>query len=84
MNRYQIYLEPRTVRTYDSVSEELRLTRSAIMRDVLDRVAREYRKVITGAKSMSLKSHPLIKMAGMFKSPTGHISENIDEIYSRD
>lgn len=84
MNRYQIYLDPKAVGVLDEVSEELGKTRSAIIRDVVARVAREYGKIFRATRQISLKRHPLMKMAGIGKSPTGDVASGVDEIYLRD
>lgn len=85
MNRYQIYLDPKTVRIIDDVSQELGLRRSAIIRDVISRVAREYEKALKAARTIPLKKHPIMKMAGIIKGTSGKsIAENVDEIYFQD
>ena len=45
MNRYQIYLDPSTVETVEKVAQQLNISRSQIIRDVLDRMAKEYKKL---------------------------------------
>lgn len=84
MKRYQMYLEPKSVAVIDDLSRELDISRSQIVRDVISRMAREYEKVLTAVVSLRRKNNPLLRMAGFMKSPTGHIAENIDEIYLRD
>ena len=84
MTRYQIYLNPKSVKILDDVSEELSVTRSHVIRDVLDRVAREYEKVLSAAKKIPLKNHPLMKIIGIGKSPTGDVADGVDDIYLQD
>jgi hypothetical protein len=84
MNRYQIYLDPKDVRVLDDVSEELKLTRSAVIRDVISRAAREYEKVLKASKKISLKKHPLMRMVGIGRSKTGDVAKGVDEIYLQD
>lgn len=42
------------------------------------------KKKFIAARNLNLKNNPLLKMAGFAQSPTGKVSENIDEIYLRD
>ena len=84
MNRYQIYLNPTSVDTVDDLARELDISRSQIIRDVLDRMAREYKKILSIRNKISPKNNPLLKMAGIGKSSTGKISENVDDIYLQD
>lgn len=84
MSRYQIYLEPNTVATIDDLSSALDLSRSQIIRDVLDRVAREYKKVIFAAKGMRKSSNSILKMDGIIDAPITDLSTRGDEYYLRD
>jgi len=72
------------VNIIDDVSRDVGVTRSAIIRDVLDRVAGEYEKVLTATKKIYFKNHPLLKMAGIIKGTKPGVAENIDEIYLQD
>lgn len=84
MNRYQIYLEPQVVRTFDQLAWQLKLSRSHLIRDGLDRLLREYTKVLTNGHNLTIKNNPLFKMIGMGKSSTGKIAQDVDSIYLRD
>lgn len=84
MNRYQLYLNPQSVNVLDQLADQLDITRSQIIRDVIDRMAIEYRKVLTSTAKAQLKRNPLLKMAGLTKSPTGKVARNIDDIYLTD
>lgn len=84
MNRYQIYLNPESVDTADEMARLIDISRSQILRDVIDRVMREYRKIMAASKRLNSRNNPLLKMAGFAKSPTGRVSENVDEIYFKD
>ena len=84
MNRYQTYLNPQSVAIIDDVARDIGTSRSHIIRDVVDRVAREYKKLLTAKTLYTSRNNPLLKMAGFAKSPTGHVSENVDEIYLHD
>ena len=84
MTRYQIYLNPKSVNIIDDISREMGVARSAIIRDVIDRVVREYEKVLSAAKKIPLKNHPLMKIIGIGKSPTGDVADGVDDIYLQD
>lgn len=84
MQRYQIYLDPASVGVTDNLARALDISRSQIIREAIERIMREYRKILFARTAVSLKSHPLLKMAGFAKSPTNNVSLNVDEIYSRD
>lgn len=83
MKRYQIYLNPQSVATMDDVAHLLHVSRSQIIRDIVDRVAREYKKLLL-ARIGPRSDNPLLKMAGIIKGINPGISENVDEIYLRD
>ena len=84
MNRYQMYLDSASIRTFDTMASLLGASRSHLLRDVVKRVAREYEKILSVVHTRQIKNNPLLKMAGFAKSTTGHVSENIDEIYLHD
>jgi len=84
MNRYQIYLNPSSVEVIERLARELDVSRSQIIRDLLDRAAGEYKRLLQVAYKARNKNNLLLKMAGFAKSPTGKVAENIDEIYIRD
>lgn len=84
MNRYQIYLDPKSVETFDDVAQALKVSRAKILRDAIDRIALSYQRVISFSRSAKVKDNPLLKMAGFARSPTGNVSKNIDEIYMED
>lgn len=87
MTRYQVYLNPKSVAVLDAVARQLAVSRSTIIRDVVDRVGGEFAKLLAGSRAARRKSNPLLKMAGMIKGPLPHgrsLAENIDEIYLHD
>ncbi|MBI4067081.1 ribbon-helix-helix protein, CopG family [Candidatus Gottesmanbacteria bacterium] len=84
MNRYQIYLDPNDVNVFDRLSHKLDMSRSQIIRDVLSRVAREYKKLLTATYGPKSKNNPLLKMAGIIKGTSKNLSEDVDSIYFRD
>ncbi len=66
------------------LSNGIGISRSRLIQDVVSRVVREWEKVLSAPRTVDVSNHPLLKMAGFAKSPTGHVSENIDEIYLHD
>ena len=84
MSRYQIYLEPNTVAAIDGLSSDIGVSRSQVIRDVLDRVAREYRKVLLSITTARKPHNPVLRMIGAGKSASGNLSRTVDMIYLRD
>lgn len=84
MQRYQIYLKPQTVSTLTDLAKQLGMSRSQIIRDVIERVSDQYSRLLKAVTKTRVKSNPLLKMAGFAKGPNRDISHNIDEIYFRD
>ena len=83
MQRYQIYLKPHTVSTLTDLAKELGMSRSQIIRDVVERVSEQYSNLLKAVAKTKLKNNPLLKMAG-FAKLNKNIAENIDEIYLKD
>lgn len=84
MQRYQIYLEPESVEIADDLARQLDLSRSSIIRDVVDRMMREYGKILAAYTRRRTTKNPILQMMGMAKTPARGVSENVDEIYLRD
>ena len=83
MQRYQIYLKSQTVSTLTDLAKELDMSRSQIIRDVVERVSDQYSKLLKALAKTRAKNNSLLKMAGFVKFGK-NIAENIDEIYLRD
>ena len=81
MNRYQVYLDPQVVESTDDLARSLDISRSQIIRDVVSRVIREYKKILSMRNYVSSARNPILEMIGMGKTSQKHISENVDEIY---
>lgn len=81
MNRYQIYLDPKDVNILDELARLTNFSRSQIIRDVIDKMAKEYGRLLETVEKKRLKDNPLLKMAGFAKGPTKNISQNINEDY---
>lgn len=84
MNRYQIYLDPKTVSVFDRVAVNLEVARSQVIRDALSRVAKEFKKALTATRSFDVKNHPLMKMSGIGKGASKNLASRVDEIYELD
>lgn len=83
MHRYQIYLKPQTVSTLTDLAKELDMSRSQIIRDVVERMSDQYSKLLKANIKAKARNNPLLKMAGFAKLGK-NIAENIDEIYLKD
>lgn len=81
MNRYQIYLDPKDVSILDELAKLTNFSRSQIIRDVIDKMARAYEKLLEAQFRKRSKNDPILKMAGFAKGPAKNISQNIDEDY---
>lgn len=84
MNRYQIYLDPKDVNVLDELARLTSFSRSQIIRDVIDKMAKEYRKLLEATEKRRMKNNPLLKMAGFAKGPSRDISHNVNDIYLKD
>lgn len=84
MNRYQIYLDPQSVATFDRLALQLDLTRSKIIRDAIDRLALEYEKLLVSATGFKTSDNPLLRMSGIIKGASKNLSEDVDSIYPQD
>lgn len=84
MNRYQIYLDPKDINVLDELAVLTSFSRSQIIRDVINKMAREYEKLLEANIKRSLKNNPLLQMAGFAKGPIRDISHNINDIYLKD
>lgn len=84
MNRYQIYLDPEDVNILDELARLTSFSRSQIIRDVINKMARQYEKLLEADTKRSLKNNPLLKMAGFAKGPVRDISHHINDIYLKD
>lgn len=84
MQRYQIYLKPQAVNILTDLAKELDMSRSQIIRDVIDRMAREYEKIIKAKETLQMENNPLLKMAGFAKGGKPGIARNANQIYFKD
>ena len=84
MNRYQIYLNPNSVDILDRLAKLTDLSRSQIIRDIIDRMAKVYEKLLEAHHKKRMKNNPLLKMAGFAKGPSRDISTNVNDIYLKD
>ncbi|TSC88153.1 MAG: hypothetical protein G01um101416_176 [Microgenomates group bacterium Gr01-1014_16] len=84
LSRVQIYMEPDRLMMLDLISNRIKINRSQIIRDLTKPIALAYGKVVDFMTSTPKGKNPLLKLSGIEKSKTGHISENVDEIYLHD
>ncbi len=81
MQRYQIYLNPKSVDVLDNLAGHLDIARSQIIRDIIDKMASVYEKMLNRS---AMKNNPLLKMAGFAKGGDPGLSLRVDEIYLKD
>lgn len=84
MNRYQIYLDSKDVRILDELAKLTNFSRSQIIRDVIDKMAKEYGRLLEAVEKRKMKNSPLLKMAGFAKGGSPGISRNANQIYLKD
>lgn len=84
MNRYQIYLNPNSVDILDNLARLTNISRSQIIRDVIDKMAKEYERLLIKTEASRMKNNPLLKMAGFAKGGKPGISRNVNQIYLKD
>lgn len=79
-----MYLESETIDSLDDFAKYLALSRSQIIRDVLDRVAREYRKLLSARLARHGADNPLLEMIGFAHGGKSNLAETVDDIYRKD
>lgn len=86
LSRIQVYMEPEQLQFLDYLSGRIKVTRSQIIRDLARPVTLVYEKVARFLAEKPKKStrNPLLDLCGIEQSKTGHVAENIDEIYLHD
>lgn len=84
MARVQVYLNPPDVAHMDELAETIRIKRSQIIRDAVLGVNLRYHQLVAYLNpKLKSKKSPLLDLCGIEKSKTGHVSENVDEIYNQ-
>lgn len=82
--RVQIYLESQSLSFLDAIAAKLNVSRSQIIRDAVNAVARRYADTATYVKPKREEKNPLLELAGIEKSKTGDLGLRVDEIYHND
>lgn len=77
-------MHPKSVEVLDRLGKLINLSRSEIVRDVIDQVAKKYERLLLKTEELRFKDDPLLKMAGFATGPNKDISRNVDEIYFLD
>lgn len=83
MKRYQVYLNPHSVSVLDEFEKISDISRSKIIRSVIDRVAQQL-SVAVAEKRKSNKKYLLDDLVGFIDLKTDketNFAENVDEIY---
>jgi len=88
MNRYQIYLNPQSVAVFDELGEEVNVSRSKIIRLMVEHGAEIVSKLISKKKKTQDNYYYLNKLCGFIKSKNKrktNIAQTVDEIvYSKE
>lgn len=85
MKRYQVYLNPHSVSMLDGFEEISSLSRSKIIRDLIDRAATYLVDVFAPSKKAQKRKY-FDKLCGFIDlkiNKKTHFAENVDEIYER-
>lgn len=88
MDRYQVYLDPQSVAVLDDFGEAINVSRSKILRSVVNHLAEEFAKLLAPTKKSSQHYRYFDKLVGCLslrnKSKT-NLVEAVDEVvYSQD
>lgn len=88
MRRYQFHLDSTSVQVIDEVAKFYDLTRSELLRSVLDKITSEYRQMVRVLANTKMLKAPISKtwldMCGAGKTTARNVSLNVDDIYLRD
>jgi len=83
MKRYQVYLNSNSISVLDEFGKLSNISRSEIIRSVIDRVVDQLTIVVADSRKAS-KTYFLDSLAGIIDLKTDkktHFADNIDEIY---
>lgn len=84
MKRYQMYLDPIHVNTIDEIAQLAGVTRSEIVRDVMNLITTKYAKLILPPKKLKKNIYkPLNDIIGIAKLGDPKAYLKVDEIYYR-
>lgn len=86
MKRYQVYLNQSSVSVLDDFEKLANISRSKIIRQVIDRVAEQLIRVVE-VKRSAKKEYILDSLAGFVDLKTNektNFAQNVDEIYFSD
>lgn len=86
MDRYQVYLNRQSVDIIDAFASETDISRSEIIRDVVDRLADNLSRALVQKKGITQPGvfDDLIGILSVVGNKKTNIAENIDEIYLKD
>lgn len=86
MKRYQVYLNQTSVSVLDDFEKISNISRSKVIRQVIDRVAEQLVRVVDDRRSVK-KDYILDSLAGFVDLKTNkktNFAQNVDEIYFSD
>ena len=84
MQRYQIYLNPSSVSTLDELESLTNITRSKVIRELVDKFVNGISKVISAKKLMPQKKYVLDELIGIIDTKGGKQTDYAsrdDDIY---
>lgn len=85
MKRYQVYLHPQSVNILDFFEKETDISRSRVIRYVVDAAAENLTNLLVQKKKKTSITGPLDRIVGIIKcKKTTNWAEKIDEIYLKD
>jgi len=87
MKRYQVYLNPDSVAVLDNIERIVNISRSKLIRGVVDRYANTVKRFIIEVKPVVLTKYRMDDLAGFDKQEAigkTNFSETVDDIYHRD
>ena len=87
MKRYQVYLNPHSVSILDEIEQIIGVSRSKLIRETTDRLARTLTNIISAIKMQHRNKSNLDNLIGIIdlktKKPTNYALED-DEFYLKD
>lgn len=83
LQRVQVYLGVDDVSAVTDLANDLRITRSQIIRDATMAVANRYSNLFSLMKSQRKnRRNPLLDLVGIGEGGTGEVGLNVDDIYN--
>jgi len=84
MKRYQVYLNPQSVKVIDAVEREIKLSRSGIIRLAVDALARNLITALPAEKAPAGALDSLIGIIASSGRQSTNTATHVDDIYFSD